>query len=90
MLNESCLIPLSFPSCHFAAGGRGQWGKLLAGSCKSVCEVRRLERAHHRAEAKAGDLMQGGLWHPLAKGSTSLSECSGVGFQCLIVCAAGC
>lgn len=43
-------------------------GKLLAGSCKSMCEVRRLEKAHDRAEAKAGDLMQGRLWHPQAKG----------------------
>lgn len=67
MPNEPCLIPLSFPSCRFAAGGRGQWGKLLAGSCKSVCEVRRLEQAHHRAEAKAGDLMRGRLWLPVAK-----------------------
>lgn len=36
VLNKPCLIPLSFPSCHFAAGGRGQQGKLLAGSCNCV------------------------------------------------------
>lgn len=90
MPNEPCLIPVSFPSCRFAAGGRGQWGKLLAGSCKSVCEVRRLEQAHQRAEAKAGDLMRAGCGFLWQKGIMSLSECSGVGFGCLMVCAAGC